>query len=270
MSEMTTYRWSFEEDVLNYRAAGIDGIGVWRHKLQEFGEERGEELLRESGMSVSSLSSAGGFTGTEGLSFCDAVDDAVDAVRLAAEIEAEALVVVSGSRGYHTRGHAMRLVRDALLELGEAGIYHGVQIAVQPMHRPHGSRWTFLNTLDATLDMLHRCDHPYVGMVFDMYHLWREPGLFLRMDEIVPWVKTVTLSDVNHVHSAEYDRVLPGQGIIPVAPLVHALQSAGYQGPLEMQMLSETAWKSTDDYPALLKDCQAAFQSVCPASVLCG
>ena len=53
MNEMTTYRWSFEEDVARYRAAGIGAIGVWRQKLSDFGEDKGVELLAESGLKVS-------------------------------------------------------------------------------------------------------------------------------------------------------------------------------------------------------------------------
>ena len=40
INELTTYRWSFEEDVRNYAAAGITSIGVWRQKLSDFGEEK--------------------------------------------------------------------------------------------------------------------------------------------------------------------------------------------------------------------------------------
>ena len=66
ISELTTYRWSFEEDVRNYSAAGFRAIGVWRQKLSDFGEERGLALLHDSGLEVSSLLWAGGFTGSDG------------------------------------------------------------------------------------------------------------------------------------------------------------------------------------------------------------
>jgi hypothetical protein len=46
MNELTTYRWSFEEDVVNYRAAGISAISVWREKIADFGEERGWNCSR--------------------------------------------------------------------------------------------------------------------------------------------------------------------------------------------------------------------------------
>ena len=40
INEMTTYRWSFEEDVVQLRAAGIPAIGVWRQKLADYGEAK--------------------------------------------------------------------------------------------------------------------------------------------------------------------------------------------------------------------------------------
>src|SRR5262245_62293382 len=43
MNEMTTFRWSFEEDVAQYAAAGFSALGVWRQKLSDFGEETGIE-----------------------------------------------------------------------------------------------------------------------------------------------------------------------------------------------------------------------------------
>ncbi len=41
MNETTTFRWSFEEDVAQYAAAGISAIGVWRQKLSDFGTQKG-------------------------------------------------------------------------------------------------------------------------------------------------------------------------------------------------------------------------------------
>ena len=61
MNEMTTYRWSFEEDVQQYCAAGISGMSVWRQKLSDYGEEKGIELLREYRLDVASVLWAGCF-----------------------------------------------------------------------------------------------------------------------------------------------------------------------------------------------------------------
>src|SRR5215475_293478 len=134
MNEMTTYRWSFDEDVRHYCAAGIPAIGVWRRKLSDFGELRGIELLQSSGLSVSNLSWAGGFTGSEGHTFRESIDDAIEAIRLAGAMHAKCLVIYSGARAGHTHNHARRLLTTALKELSPIAYERQVLLALEPMH----------------------------------------------------------------------------------------------------------------------------------------
>jgi sugar phosphate isomerase/epimerase len=264
INEMTTYRWSLLEDVTGYQAAGIRGIGVWRRKLSDFGEERGIELLRESGLGVSNFSSAGGFTGSDGQTYREAVDDALDAVRLAAEMHAACLVLVTGGRAGHTVNHARRILRDALCEVGDAAGRLGVNVALQPVHRRPIERWSFLTTLDATLEMLAWCDHPRVGMVFDIFHLWREPELCRRVSEALPWIKLVALCDARPPARNDDDRCLPGDGQLPLADVVGALERGGYGGVYDVQLLSDQCWRS--NYSALLADCRTALARIAPAT----
>ena len=65
VNELTTFRWSFEEDVRAYAAAGITAIGVWRQKLADVGDVKGAGLLAAAGLAASSLQWAGGFTGSD-------------------------------------------------------------------------------------------------------------------------------------------------------------------------------------------------------------
>ena len=160
MNEMTTYRWSFEEDVAHYAAAGIPAVGVWRQKLSDYGEEKGIELLVESGLAVSSLLWAGGFTGSDGRTFRESLDDAAEAVRLAAQMHAGCVVVYSGSRAGHTHNHAKRLVRDALRELCARPPASSVILAIEPMHAGCAAEWTFLTDINATLELIEAVGHP--------------------------------------------------------------------------------------------------------------
>lgn len=262
MSEMTTYRWTFEEDVLAYRARGIESIGVWRKKLEEYGEERGAELLREQGLTVSSLSFAGGFTGADGHSFQEAIDDGLDAVRIAGEIGAECLIVVAGARAGHTTNHARRLVRDALLCLGDFAADVGVQVVVQPLHKSLGGHWSFLHATEATADLLARCDHAHVGMALDLFHMGREQHLLARIPQLARWVRTVLVSDAPANPRHDHDRCLPGQGVLPLGALVQALEASGYSGWYDMQLVSDGLWSR--DYNLLLGQIQEAFRELYP------
>src|SRR5690606_18241776 len=154
MNEMTTYRWSFEEDVQHYRTAEIRTRGVLRRKLSDFCEERGIELSVESGLSVSNLLWAGGCTGSEGHSRRESIDDALEAVRLAAAMQAGCLVVYSGARAGHTHNHARRLLVSALKEAVALAQELSVVLALEPMHAACSEECTFLNSLDETLAIL--------------------------------------------------------------------------------------------------------------------
>lgn len=261
INEMTTYHWSFEEDVSQYQQAGIGGIGVWRRKLEEFGEERGVEMLRESGLAVTSLSCAGGFTGSDGHTFCDAVDDALEALRLAAEMHASCLVVVTGSRAGHTLNHAGRLACDALRELGDAGAALGVEIAVAPWRRSGCERWTFLGTLSAMVQLLERCDHPRVGMLLDVAQLCRRSTDSRTLADVVPWVKIAGLTEECLRVAAD---IQPAQRVeAPPSPdaVVRDLDSMGFRGTFEAQVLCEKSWKS--DYVGLIADCRQRLEALC-------
>lgn len=264
---MSTYNWSLSDDVEGCQAARIESIGVWRRKLCDFGEERGIDLLNESGLGISSLSFAGGFTGSEGNTFNEAVDDALDAVRAASELQAGCLVVVSGARGGHTHGHVRRLLRDALRQLGDAAGEQHVQIALQPMHRSLASSCTFLHSLDRLLDFLAYCNHPQVGILFDTYQLSQEVELAGRVRQALPFIKLVALNDARRHAPVENQRCVPGEGMLPLAEWILALEGDGYRGLYETQILSEDCWRS--DYTALLERCRQAFQALCPVASPC-
>ncbi len=160
MNETTTFRWSFEEDVAQYAAAGIPAIGVWRQKLSDCGSSKARDLLHQSGLKVSHLFWAGGFTGSDGRSYQESIEDAAEALRTAAELDCRTLVVYSGPRAGHTSSHARRLVAGALAQLAaEAGEW-GVTLAVEPMHPGCADQWTFLTTLDDTLALLESRSQP--------------------------------------------------------------------------------------------------------------
>ena len=250
--ETTTCRWSFEEDVDRYRRLGISAIGVWRQKLSDFGEEKGAELLAEYGLRVSSLHWAGGFTGSDGRSYKAAMEDAVDAVRLAGELKADCLVVYSGARGGHTHNHARRLFRDALKTLAPAAEQYGINLAVEPMHPACAEEFTFITNWDDYLQIFAAVDSPCVKMLLDTYHLGFETDWLARIPEMVPKIGLVQLGDGKAPPSSEQNRCLLGTGIIPLREIVAGLRTHGYDGFYEIELIGEDL--EALDYQAILRE----------------
>jgi sugar phosphate isomerase/epimerase len=257
MNETTTYRWSFEEDVTNYTAAGIHAMGVWRQKLSDFGQDKAVELLADSGMKVSHLLWAGGFTGSDGRTYRESVEDAREALHVAAKLQAGSLVVYSGARAGHTFSHARRLIYGALGELLPVAEELGVTLAVEPMHPGCASEWTFLTSLDDTLELLHAVGNPMVKMVLDTYHLGQDSGLIERIGEIAAQVAIVQLGDAAGPPSGEQNRCRLGEGIIPLKKIVAALKTAGYDGYYDVELLGEEI--EMLDYQSLLQHAKEAF-----------
>ncbi|HID75626.1 MAG TPA: sugar phosphate isomerase/epimerase [Planctomycetaceae bacterium] len=260
VNETTTFRWSFEEDVAHYAAAGIPSIGIWRHKLSDYGHQRGLELLSQTGLAVSHLFWAGGFTGSDGRSYRASVEDAHEALRTAAALGAGCLIVHSGARAGHTYNHAKRLIRDALKELAPAAAEHGVALAVEPMHPGCAGQFTFLTSLDDVLELFERVDSPQVKMVFDTYHLGHDPSIVERISGIVDRIALVQLGDARHPPEGDQDRCRLGEGVLPLVEIVSALKDAGYDGFYDVELLGEEI--EAFDYRSLLEHAKASYRQL--------
>ena len=258
MNEVTTYRWSFEEDVWHYVEAGFEAIGVWRQKLSDYGEERGVDLVAESGLHVTNLHWAGGFTGSDGRTLEESIDDAAHAIRLAGALEAGCLVVHPGGRNNHTFRHAERLLRDAidcLLELAEAA---DVTLAIEPMHPACAGDWTFFTDLPATISFLDDFDSRYLKLVLDVYHFGHDRSVLSHLSEIVPHTALVQIGDRRGRHQSEQNRCPLGEGRIPLANVLQDLIEAGYQGDFDIELVGQDV--QLCDYEYLLQDSKQTFE----------
>ena len=250
MNEMTTYRWSFEEDVLHYAAAGIRGIGVWRHKLSDYGEEKGIELLAEHRLQATSLMWGGGFTGSDGRSHRESIDDAKEGLRTAALLRAPAFVLYTGGRSGHTHNHARRLLRSALSELQPQAEELGVQLVLEPMNEACAADWTFLTKLEDAAAMIDEWNLASVRLVLDTYHFGHDPAMLEKIPALVPYLGLVHLADSRQPPQGEQNRCPLGQGTVPLRSIVQTLRQAVYDGCYDIELIGEEIEAS--DYHSLL------------------
>jgi len=239
VSETTTYRWTLDEDVRRYRELGVTAIGVWRRKLADFGEERGVELIRESGLEVSSLTWAGGFTGSDGRTLKESILDAEDAIRTAAELQAGCVICYSGGRGGHTHNHARRLIKSALKEIAPISEEAGIPLAIEPMHHGCSTDFTFLTGVKDALEISSAINSPALKLVFDTYHLCHDAAAIETIPDLVPQIALVQLGDARGIPDGEQNRCVLGQGRLPLMEVVLALKACGYDGHFELELLGE-------------------------------
>jgi len=239
VNQLSTYRWDLEEDAQAYATHGFGGIGLFRPKVDDFGIERCVELLDDLNLSVTSLSWAGGFTGSDGRGYEDALCDAMSAVTDAANLKADTLVVLAGGRNNHIRRHARRTLCEALAKISVFAEQFNVRIALEPFHPGCGHEWSFVNDLESTMHIIDLVGSPNLGLVLDTYHVGMD-------DEVLPWlphvrehVHLLQLGDGRHSPLGEMNRCLLGDGCVPIESIVHTLIDHGYDGPIEAEVIGE-------------------------------
>jgi len=228
-----------EEDALAYSQRGFTGIGIYRRKLDDFGLDRTVELLAEASLHVTSLSWAGGFTGSDGRSYDDSIHDAMQAIGEAANLRAETLVVMAGGRNCHIRTHLRKTLHEALARISEHAEEFGVELSLEPMHAGIGDEWSFINDLEACLETIETINSPNLGITLDTYHVGMDDCILRWLPDVVPHLRLVQLGDARHSPLGEMNRCLLGEGCVPIMPILQTLQDHRYSGPIEVELLGE-------------------------------
>ena len=241
--QFSTYRWSFYEDVIRYSTLGFESMGLWRQKIDDFGRSAAIDLLYENKMSVSSVHWAGGFTG-DGRTFSDSIEDAIESIHLASQVDADCLIIHPGSRNGHTTSNATRLMKSALSQLVPVAADYGVKLAIEPMLTRNAASWTFLERLEDSFELMERFPAQSVGWVFDLYHFGFDAELFETLENRIQRLLLVQLSDRKLVleknarsgQGHDSFRLPLGKGEAPIEAWLGKLQGLGYAGKYELEV----------------------------------
>ena len=259
ISEFSTYRWSLEQEVIELSRRGIQNIGVWRAKYSDFDSDFAADLLYLNDLRVSSLSWAGGFTGSCGMSHEQAIDDGIAAIRTAAKIGAECLIIHPGGRGCHTRRHSRRLFSSAIDRMQPAAADFGVTLAMEIMSRQDSSPWTIFDSAEEALAFSNDYLPRELGIVLDLYHVGTNAAIFHAVPDIVSRLALVQLADRTR-HNAKPCRSHPGTGVLPLQDWFNALEDQGYRGLYEIEVFGPLY--GARRYRQLLDDSAECFRQL--------
>lgn len=239
VSELTSPRWDLQDEVERAAAHGFDAISLWRPKVSDVGAATAAAVVATAGIRVSSLQWAGGFTGGDGRSFAESIDDALEAIATAATLAAPVLIVHSGCRGGHTRSHAARLLMQALETLAPVAGRAGVTLALQPTHPAGAAGCSFLGGLAEAVELVDRFADPAVRLALDIWHVGDSPELSPLLPRLAEATAVVHVADRCGPPSVAADRLPPGHGCLPLERLVGDLIAHGYRGAVEFDPVGE-------------------------------
>lgn len=248
INQMTVKQLSMPELVTACYDLGITNVGLWRDPVQTYGVEETAKLVRDAGLTVTTLCRGGFFTAVDPDERKAALADNRRAIDEAATLGTEVLVLVSGGLppGSKDLHGARERIADALTELGPYAEDHGVKLAIEPLHPMYASDRCVVSTLTQALDLAERFPAHQVGVTVDTYHIWWD-------DQAPAQIARAGASGRIHTFQlADWTTPLPegvlngrgqiGDGAIDMREWLGYVEAAGYTGAIEVELFNDALW----------------------------
>ncbi|MFG2470926.1 sugar phosphate isomerase/epimerase family protein [Streptomyces canus] len=248
INQMTVKQLSLPELVDACRELGIGNVGLWREPVQSYGVEATAKLVRDAGLTVTTLCRGGFFTAIDPEERAAALDDNRRAVDEAATLGTDTLVLVSGGlpAGSKDLHGARERIADALSVLGPYAEEHGVKLAIEPLHPMYASDRCVVSTLTQALDLAERFPAQQVGVTVDTYHIWWDdnaPAQIARAGaggrihtfQLADWTTPLPEGVLN-------GRGQIGDGAIDMREWQRYVEAAGYTGAIEVELFNDALW----------------------------
>ena len=225
VSAVSSWRQSFADDLAMWTRLGIDHVGLSLRKCEEAGIEVAALDLRAGGWRVSNVVECG---------WCALDDPAAwdrQRVRLrrAYDTFGAVLVVTTGPAGRLEWAAAAEAFGDFLAPVVESGAVVAIENT-----SPLRLDLSFVTTLRDTVDLARMLD---AGVCVEVNSCWAERDLAATLLGGAALLAHVQLSDATIGSLCTPDRCVPGDGDIPFARVLRALDEAGYRGALELELV---------------------------------
>ncbi|MEU3917787.1 sugar phosphate isomerase/epimerase family protein [Streptomyces sp. NPDC029004] len=248
INQMTVKQLTLPELTQACGTLGIGGVGLWRAPVQAYGVDAAARLVRDAGLTVTSLCRGGFLTATDPAERTRALADNRTAIEEAAALGTDTLILVSGGLppGSRDLPAARERIADALSVLAPYAGEQGVRLAIEPLHPMFASDRCVVSTLPQALDLAERFPPDQVGVAVDTYHIWWDdtaPSAVARAGasgrihafQLADWI-TPLPSGVLH------GRGQLGDGAVDLREWRNRVDAAGYGGPIEVELFNEGLW----------------------------
>lgn len=236
VSAISTYALSLVDDLAFWERHGIDHVGVSVAKMEAHGwDDATARVVRavESGLRVGNLIGLGPFALARPGQWDAQRARLVRALDAAVSFGAGCLVCTTGPSTPLTWEEAADALEAALTPVLAEARSRDVQLAIEHTNSLRVDVG-FVHTLRDALDLARRLG---TGVCMETNACWAERDLLETIRRGVGHIRLVQVSDFRVGTLCTPDRLVPGDGDIPLAPIVGALLDAGYAGPFDIELV---------------------------------
>jgi len=238
VSAISTFGLALDEDLEFWARHHIDTVGVSVAKLERFGWDDGTKLVVDAvgrGLRVANLIGLGPFNLANPASWPKQQDRLVHSIETAAAVGAECMVFTTGPFAPLTWEAAADQLDAALTPVLAQAKERGVPFAIEHTNSLRVDVG-FVHTLKDAIDLARRFD---VGVCMELNACWAERGLATTIREGIDRIRIVQVSDFKVGTTASSQRLVPGDGDIPIERILGEVIAAGYGGVFDLELIGD-------------------------------
>lgn len=259
MSQITTLAWPFERDVELYTQLGVSAVGIAIRKLEAYGVAPAARVLRDAHLAVSCLTSSGPLPLGDESAARAALERTRRHLDAAATLGADCLMLLPGSATAFSWEEAAARARPLIEALIPDAERAGVRIAIEPTSQLRMDL-AFLHSFDDALDFVDTIDSPWVTVVCELNNAWIERRLYDNIRRRTRRIGLVQISDFKVGTLSASERVVIGDGDIPLRRICAALAAAAYDGWYDIELLGPAI--EAEGYEAVVPRAIARFREL--------
>jgi 4-hydroxyphenylpyruvate dioxygenase len=246
LSQVCTLAAPLETDVADYSAAACRTIELWLGKVEAYLEKHSADdlrrLLAEHQLSAPVASYQGGLLTSQGAARAEHWSHFARRLALCRELGVQTLVVaadIPAPLDAKALDRAKVSLRQAAQQAGD----HAARLALE-----FQAKSALCNNLQTAAALVEEAASPHLGLCLDLFHFHTGPSKWedlahLSADNLFH-VQLCDLSGTPRELAADGDRILPGDGDIPLAPLIDHLRRIGYTGLVSVELMNPALWQA--------------------------
>ena len=238
VSAISTFRLTLPEDLAFWRAHGIDTVGVSVAKLEAFGWNEGAPLIssaQERGLRVADLIGLSPFHLAHPERWEAQRERLVRAVETAVTLGVRCVVFTTGPFAPLSWDEAAEALTSALAPVLAEARANSVDFAIEHTNSLRVDVG-FVHTLRDAIDLARVLG---TTVCMEVNACWAERDLTATIRDGIDRIRLVQVSDFRVGTVASSQRLVPGDGDIPLARILGELVTAGYEGVFELELIGD-------------------------------
>jgi sugar phosphate isomerase/epimerase len=235
VSAISSFHQPLAADLELWARHGISRAGVSVAKLDAHGWDDGIALVRRAGVHVANVIGLGPFTLDDPQAWSRQADRCERALAAADVLGARCLVLTTGRAGALTWDDAADALERAMQPALAEARRRGVRVALEHTNSLR-TDVSFVHTLRDDVDLARRLG---AGVCLEVNACWAERDLERTIRDATSdgTLHLVQVSDYRIGTTRTPDRLVPGDGDIPLERILGWILDAGYDGDFDLELI---------------------------------